>query len=157
MENSKIITKTAAIAAVYVLLSFLAQALSLSSGVVQIRISEAMCVLPCFLAEAVGGLTLGCFLFNLMSGATLADVIFGTLATFLGAYFTRMLKSHRYLSLMPPIISNTLIIPFVLKYSYGFSGSVLYFMASVGLGEIISVGVLGSLLYSALSKLNIKF
>ncbi len=157
MKNSVTITKAAVITAIYILLSFISQAMSLSSGAIQIRISEAMCILPCFLAEAVGGLTLGCFLFNLLSGATLADVIFGTLATFLGAYFTRQLKKHRYASVLPPIISNTLIIPFVLKYSYGFSGSVLYFMASVGIGEILSVGILGNILYYSLLKTKINF
>lgn len=157
MKTTKNITYSAMIAAIYVLLSFIAKVFGLDSGVIQVRISEALCVLPCFLPQATVGITLGCLIFNFLAGATVIDIIFGTLATFLGAVFTRKLRHNRYLALVPPIAANTLIIPFVLKFSYGIPESLLYFMLTVGIGEIISVGLLGSILYTSIKKSKLKF
>lgn len=155
MKKSKQITNGAMIAALYVVLTGLARLFGLDSGVIQIRVSEALCILPCFTPAAISGLFAGCLLSNLLAGAVVWDVIFGSLATLIGAVFTYILRSNKFLAVLPPIISNTVIIPFVLAYAYGFEGGIPYFMLTVGIGEIISCGVFGLLLHSAISKSKI--
>ncbi len=144
--------QSAAIAALYVVLTFVASALGLSSGVIQLRLSEALCVLPVFFPAAVPGLFVGCIIANFLTGSIFIDVIFGSLATLIGAIGTRLLRKHKMLCLVPPILSNTLIIPFVLAFAYNFDGSIFYFMLTVGLGELLSCGALGYCLGSALEK-----
>ncbi len=144
--------QAAAIAALYVVLTFVASALGLSSGVIQLRLSEALCVLPVFFPAAVPGLFVGCIIANFLTGSIFIDVIFGSLATLIGAIGTRLLRKHKLLCLVPPILSNTLIIPFVLAFAYNFDGSIFYFMLTVGLGEVLSCGALGYCLGSALEK-----
>ncbi|MBD5461410.1 MAG: QueT transporter family protein, partial [Lachnospiraceae bacterium] len=74
-------------------------------------------------------------------------------ATLLGALGTWLLrKRSRWLAPLPPIAANTLIVPLILAYAYQFEGSLPYFMLTVGLGEIISCGVLGMLLMFTLNK-----
>jgi uncharacterized membrane protein len=80
------------------------------------------------------------------------DVIFGSLATLIGAVFTYNLRKYKRLAVLPPIISNTLIIPFVLKFAYGLPSGLWYFIITVAIGEILSCGVLGTLLYQYLKK-----
>lgn len=140
----------AAIAAVYVVLTLIFQPLSF--GPIQFRISEALCVLPYFTPAAVPGVFLGCLISNLLGGSVIMDVIFGSLATLIGAVGSRMLGRKRYLVPLPPIIANTLIVPWVLKYAYGYGDIIWFMMITVGIGEILAVGVLGELLISALEK-----
>lgn len=125
----------------------------IASGPVQVRISEALCVMPCFTPYAIPGLFLGCFISNFISGSLFLDTLFGSIATLIGAFGTYFFRKNKYLSVMPPIISNTLIVPFVLAYVYDFPGSVYWFMATVGLGELVSCGVLGVLLYNLVKKI----
>lgn len=146
------LTHGAMIAALYVLLTLLSKLFGLDSGVIQVRFSEALCILPCFTSAAIPGLFIGCMLSNILAGALVWDVAFGSIATLIGAIFTRMLRAHPYLATLPPILANTLIIPFVLAYAYGFEGGAAYFMLTIGIGEVISCGVLGSLLLSAIKK-----
>ena len=153
MKNkSKFVTQGAMIATIYVLLTMVSRIFGLDSGVIQVRFSEALCILPCFTPAAIGGLFVGCMLSNILAGAVLWDVVFGSIATFIGAVFTYRLRNNPLLSLAGPILSNTIIIPFVLSYAYNIEGAIWYFMLTVGLGEVISCGILGMLLYSALKK-----
>ena len=92
-KNSALfLTRGALVAALYVALTYFATLLGLSSGVIQFRFSEALCILPIFIPEAVLGLTVGCLISNIIAGAVLWDVVFGTLATFIGALFARLLR-----------------------------------------------------------------
>ena len=150
--KTKNLTYGAMIAALYVVLTLLAKVFGLDSGAIQVRFSEALCILPVLTPAAIPGLFVGCLLSNLLTGAMVWDVIFGSLATLIGAIFTRKLREHRYLATLPPIIANTLIIPFVLTYAYGIPGGIPYFMLTVGIGEVISCGILGSILFSLLKK-----
>lgn len=154
MRNKKILflSDGAIIAALYVVLTMLASALGLSSMPVQLRFSEALTILPAFMPAAIPGLFIGCLIANLLSGAVIWDVIFGSLATLIGAIFTRILRKHKILALLPPILSNTLIVPFVLVYAYGIEGTIWFFMLTVGLGELLSCGVLGYFLGELLRK-----
>ncbi|MCM1058002.1 MAG: QueT transporter family protein [Firmicutes bacterium] len=167
MRNKKVlfIVQAAVIAAVYVVLTYFISAFNLASGAIQIRISEALCILPFFTPAAIPGLFLGCLLSNLLTGCIIWDVVFGSLATLLGAFGTWLISGRqgkgnnvpasgkaRWLAPLPPIAANTLIVPFVLYYAYHFPGSVPYFMLTVGMGEIISCGILGLLLLNVLDR-----
>ncbi|MBR4095806.1 MAG: QueT transporter family protein [Oscillospiraceae bacterium] len=155
MRNNKalFITNATIIAALYVVLTYAASMLGLSSGVIQIRFSEAMTILPFFTLTAIPGLFIGCLLANILSGAIVWDIIFGSLATLIGAVFTYLLrKKTKWLAPLPPIVSNTVIIPLVLTYAYGVPDGLPYLMLTVGIGEIISCGVLGMVLLKCLEK-----
>ena len=153
-KRTRDLTRAAMIAALYVALTYLAFSFGLSGqGSVQVRFSEMLCVLPYFTVSAVPGLTLGCLLANLLTGAHVLDILFGTLATLLGALGSRMLRRWRFLVPLPPIIANTVIVPFVLRYAY-LTTDVAFplLFLSVGLGEILSVGVFGTVLSLSLQK-----
>ena len=139
MKNSKQIAKSAMICALYVCLTYITNTLGLASGIIQVRFSEALCILPIFTPTAVPGLFIGCLISNLLTGCALFDVIFGSIATLLGAVGTLYIgRKNKWLAAIPPIISNTLIIPFVLSYVYNFDGSIFYFAFTVFIGELIS-------------------
>ncbi|MBR5155223.1 MAG: QueT transporter family protein [Clostridia bacterium] len=154
LKNSRFLVQSASIAAIYVTLTFFSSLMGLSSGIVQLRLSEALCVLPAFTPAAIPGLFVGCILANTMTGSIFIDIIFGSLATLVGAVFTRTLRRFKVLSLIPPILSNTLILPFVLKFAYNFEGSIFFFMATICCGEILSCGVLGYILRTVLDRYN---
>ncbi|AFA46901.1 QueT transporter family protein [Acetobacterium woodii] len=148
------ITQAAVIAAMYVVLTFLANAMGLASGEIQIRLSEMLCILPAFTPAAIPGLFLGCLLSNLLTGCTVIDIIFGSLATLLAAVLSYQLRNHKYplLVTFPPVVANMIVVPFILKFSYGVPLPIPVMMATVGIGEVISCVVLGSVLYFALDK-----
>lgn len=150
------LTHGALIAAMYVALTFVANLFGLASGVIQVRLSEALTVLPMFTPAAVPGLFVGCILANIMTGCAVWDVVFGSIATLLGALGTYFIgRKCKYLAPVFPIASNAVIVPFVLQYVYGAEEMWLYLFATVGIGEIISCGILGMLLYRALRDAEI--
>ena len=118
----------AVIAAIYVVLTILFAPISF--GPVQFRISEALCVLPYFTPAAVPGVFLGCLLSNLLCGAAALDVVFGSLATLIGAVGSYVLRDHKWAVCVPPILSNTIIIPWVLRYAYGSEDMILFAMVT---------------------------
>lgn len=140
----------AVIAALYVALTL--PFAPIAYGSVQFRISEALTVLPYFTPAAVPGVTLGCLLSNIMMGSPLPDIVFGTIATLIGAIFSYRLRAHKYLVCVPPILANALIIPWVLKFAYGVPDLVPVMMFTVGLGEVFAVGILGNMLLLALER-----
>ena len=154
MKNRvRFITYSAIIAALYVILTGLSAVLHLASGPIQIRLAEALTVLPVFTPTAIPGLFLGCVLANFLTGSLIWDVVFGSLATLIGAigtYFLR--KKSKYLAVLPPIVSNMLIVPAVLQYVYGEEQMYWILMLTVGVGEILSAGVCGLILHKTLSK-----
>lgn len=159
MANRKtyFITQAAMIAAIYIVLTYFVNAFDLASGTIQIRISEALTVLPYFTPAAVPGLFVGCLLSNLLTGAMLPDIIFGSLATLLGALGSYALRKHKFLVTLPPVIANAVIIPFVLRYAYGLTFiikgvdvSIPFQALTVGLGEVISCCILGGILIKVL-------
>ena len=145
----------AIIAALYVVLTYLASAMGLASFAVQVRFSEALTILPIFTPAAIPGLFIGCILANVLTGCALWDVVFGSLATLLGALGTYYLKKHQIIATIPPIIANTVIVPFVLLNVYNLEGTYWFFALTVCLGEIISCGILGTLLRKSLEKRNL--
>ena len=154
MKNQKInaLCTGGMIAALYVVLTLLANAFGLANYAIQVRFSEALTILPFFTPVAIPGLTIGCLLSNILTGCAIPDIIFGTLATLIGAYFTLILsKKNKYLASIPPIAANTIIVPFVLKYAYGLE-PIWFSFITVFVGEVISCGILGTLLLLALEK-----
>lgn len=154
MRNKKVqfIVQGAMIAAIYVVLTYFISAFNLASGAIQVRISEALCVLPAFTPAAIPGLFIGCLLSNLITGCMPLDVVFGSLATLIGAAGSYALRKHKWLVPIPPIVANTIIVPFVLAYVYELEGGVPYFMLTVGIGEILSCYVLGMILYHVFNR-----
>lgn len=143
------------IAALYVVLTWLSALVGLSGqNAIQIRVSEALCILPYFTTAAVPGLTVGCLLANLLTGAAPLDVVFGTLATLLGALGALLLRKRRFLTPWPNVLSNTLIVPFVVYYVYYNAQDITlpYLFLTVFIGEVIAGGVLGTLLLLALDR-----
>ena len=159
MKKSKTLylCQAALIAALYVVLTYLARLFGLDSGVIQLRFSEALCILPIFLPAAVPGLYIGCLISNLLVGAIWMDVLVGPIATLIGALGTYALRRHVWLAPLPPILANTLLIPPVLAFGYGAEQSIPFLMLTVGIGEILSVYVCGMLLYFAIAKRNLRF
>ena len=82
-------------------------------------------------------------------------MVFGTLATLLGALGTYWLRRTRFLFTLPPVLSNALIIPFVLAYAYGMEEGIAFMALTVGIGEVISVCVLGFLLALTLRRYRV--
>ena len=143
----------AVIAALYVVLTLLANALGLANYPIQVRFSEALTILPVFTPAAIPGLFLGCIISNTMTGCMLLDIIFGSLATLIGAIFTWSLRNKsKFLAPVPPVVANIIVVPFVLKYAYMVPLPIPFMMLTVGIGEVISAGVLGLILYGALNK-----
>ena len=145
------ITYGAVIAAIYVVLTVIFAPISF--GPMQVRIAEMLMILPMFTPAAVLGLFIGCIIANMLGGAIALDVIFGSLATLIGAWGGYLLRRNRWLVPIPPILSNALIVPFVLKYGYGFTEIPLpLLMVYIAIGEIIGCYILGEILGGVLLR-----
>ena len=156
-QKVRFLTLSSTIAALYVVLTLVSAVFGLASGAIQIRISEALCVLTFFTPAAVPGLTIGCLIANLVTGANLLDVVFGTLATFIGAIGGYYLRSNKWLITLPTVLANTVIVPLVIVYGFGVKDMALPLIAlTVCIGELISATLLGSGLLNILKKYNFK-
>ena len=144
------LTQGAAIAAIYVVLTMVFAPISF--GAMQVRIAEALTIMPLFTPMAVPGLFLGCLLANLLGGAVVLDVVFGSIATLIGAAGGWLLRKNRWLVPIPAIVANTVIVPLVLRYGYGVDIPLILSAAYIAVGEIIGCYILGELLGSALLK-----
>lgn len=142
--------QAAMIAAIYIVLTLML--IPLGYGPVQFRVSEALCILPYFTPAAIPGVFVGCLLSNALGGAVILDVVFGSLATLIGAVGSYLLRRFRWAVCIPPIVSNTLIIPWILRFAYGNDQMIPYMMLTVGIGEVLAIGVLGNLLMVSLER-----
>ena len=149
-KSTMFLVQAAAIGAIYVVLTLLFA--PLSYGEVQVRFSEALTILPYFTPAAIPGLFVGCILANLLGGSIPVDIIFGSIATLIGAVFTYKLRGNKWLAPVPPILANMIIVPFVLYYGYGVNLPIPLMMLTVGAGEVISCGVFGMIILTALYK-----
>lgn len=145
------LTQAGVIAALYVVLTLLANAFGLANYAIQVRFSEALTILPFFTPAAIPGVTLGCLISNIVTGCALPDIVFGTLASLIGAVGTFLLRKSKWFAPIPPIAANTVIVPFVLLYAYGIE-PLWFSFVTVGIGEIISCGILGMLFLNVLSR-----
>ena len=157
-KNVLYLTQGALIAALYVVITMYVNAFNLANGAIQLRLSEALTILPVFTPAAIPGLFLGCLLSNTLTGCVIWDIVFGSIATLVGAIGTHLLRNTRFIYTLPPVISNMVIVPAVLKYAYGIGDAYWYLMITVGIGEVISVCVFGFILKNALNKVrNVVF
>jgi uncharacterized membrane protein len=141
------------IAAMYVVLTWIANLAGLASGTIQVRLSEALTILPVFTTAAIPGLTVGCVLANLLTGCAAWDVVFGSFATLIGAIGTRLMKNKPLLAWIPPVVSNAAIVPVVLMKVYGVPDAWWFLVLTVGAGELISCGLLGILLWKSAQRI----
>jgi uncharacterized membrane protein len=154
MNNKKtlFLTEAAVIAAIYTVLVMAFQPISF--GPIQFRIAEALTILPYFTPAAIPGVAIGCFLSAVFTGADILDMVFGSLATLIAAILSYQLRRNKFLVPVPPIVANALIIPWVLRYAYGVPDAIPYMMLTVGIGEVLAVGVLGTILLLSLDKVK---
>ena len=165
MSRTLTVTQAAIIAALYTVLTVFAASLNLASGAIQVRFSEVLTILPFFSFAGVPGVTLGCLISNIIIGSNIFDIVFGTFATFIGAlgtwYIGKLFRKNeknifKFLAPFPPIMANTIIVPFILTYAYGIPDGIPFLMLTVGIGEIISCGILGIVLLSVLYPIKNK-
>lgn len=152
-RNAKVLfmAQAAMIAAIYVVLTIVFAPFSFKE--IQVRVSEALTILPVFTPAAIPGLFIGCLLSNILGGCIVPDIIFGSIATLIGAAGTYLLRRQNlYVALLPPIVSNMVLVPFVLRFGYQVPLPIPVLMLTVGLGEIISCGILGRILHNILAK-----
>ena len=139
----------AIIAAVYVVLCIIFQ--PISYGPVQFRIAEALTIMPLFTPAAIPGLFVGCILANIIGQGVIMDVIFGSLATLIGAVLGYLLRRNRWLVPIPAVVANALIIPFVLRYGYGITDiPIALEMVYILAGEVVGCYILGEVLATIL-------
>lgn len=150
------ITKSALIAALYVALTHLSNLVGLANGPIQIRFSEALCILPFFMPSSAVGLFIGCIIANLTTGAVVWDIVFGSLATLIGALITSKIK-NKYLAPIPTVVANVVVIPFIILFCYTARdawtmSNYLFGVLGIFIGEMVSAYLLGMLLLTALNK-----
>ena len=140
------------VAALYVALTHISNLFGLANYAVQLRLSEALTILPVFTPWAIPGLTIGCVIANLTTGCLPWDVVFGSLATFIGAVGTRLMRKTPQFAWVPPVLSNMIIVPIVLQKVYGLQDAWWFLALTVGAGEVIACELFGLLLYHFLHK-----
>jgi len=145
--NSKRLVRIAAIAAIYATITIIMA--PFSYGPIQVRVSEALTVLPFIFPESVLGLFVGCLIANIYSNYGLIDVVVGSLATLAAAYLTRKMP-HWLLAPLPPVLVNAVVIGAMLHYVAGFP--LVETMIWVGIGQVAACYVLGLPLLYFLKK-----
>ena len=158
--STRYLVTGAIIAGLYIVLTFLSNAFGLAFGPIQFRISEALTLLPILTPAAIPGLAIGCLISNILSFNAI-DMLFGTLATLIAAILTRAFRNVKVfgiplLSVLPPILSNALIVGaeisiFFLDSSSFWSGFGISAL-QVGLGQTAVCFLLGLPLYLTLKN-----
>ena len=162
-KNTRFITQAALIGALYTavnLVMVLTPLGQLAFGPIQLRVSEALTVLPLLTPAAIPGLFVGCVLSNLLGmafglGGGVWDVVFGSIATLLAAIVTYRMRNYKWLAMLAPVVFNALIVGVVLYYTFmntESAASLWMMMATVGAGQAIVCYALGMPLYMLLSK-----
>lgn len=154
--DTKYLTRAAVIAALYVVLTYLAGLMNLAYGPVQFRFSEALTVLPFLFPEAIPGLFVGCIVSNLISPYGALDLVVGSLATLLAALWTAKC-GKRWFAPMPPVIANAVLVGAMIAwyeagFGAGFPAAFAFNALTVGLGELVVCYVLGLPLLTVLEK-----
>ena len=139
-KSVRYLVQAALIAALYAALTLALQPISFSATG-QVRVSEALTVLPFFTPAAVPGLFVGCLLANLIGGYGILDIVFGSLATLLAALAARKLRGWPYLVPLPSVLFNAAIVGPMLSYVTGFP--MLPTVGYVVLGQLAACYVLG--------------
>jgi len=145
--NIRTITKISFIAAIYAALTI--GLAPLSYNFIQLRVSEALTILPFIMPQSILGLFIGCAIANIYSGLGIYDIIFGSLATLIAAYLTRKMPS-KWLAPLPPVVVNALVIGYMWSY---FAQMPFYLTAGyVAIGQLGACYLLGLPLLHLLEK-----
>ena len=152
--TTRALTRAAIIAALYAALTLLLA--PISYGEVQIRLSEALTLLPILMPEAVPALAVGCLLANILGGCMIVDIVFGTLATLLAALCTRALRSRTLLAAAMPVLFNGVIVGAVVNYCYAPAVALPLCMLFVAGGEAVACLIVGPILLRAVRRLPQK-
>ncbi|MEL7657939.1 MAG: QueT transporter family protein [Bacillota bacterium] len=150
MKNTKFLIQAAVIAAVYATLTILL--MPFSYGVMQVRISEALTILPYFTPAAIPGLFIGCLVSNMVGPYGIMDMVFGSSATLLAAIGYYYLRSRPILVPLPPVIANGVIIGAMLYYVYSVPMPLIACILWVAAGELIACYAIGYPLLKILKK-----
>lgn len=150
-QATRRLARGAVIAALYTALTLLLA--PISYGQLQVRLSEALTLLPILLPEAVPALAIGCLLSNILGGCTIFDIVFGTLATLLAALCTRRLRGKFWLAAAMPVVFNGVIVGAVVHYCYSPAFPLPLCMLTVAIGEAIACMIVGPLLIGALRRI----
>ena len=154
-KNLLFIVQAAIIAAAYTALTMLFAPISFGHAIFQIRVSEALTVLPAITSASIPGLFIGCLVSNLLGGFGPIDIIFGSLATLIAAILSRKLRNTPWLVPLPPVIINALIVGSYLKFLYMQEVPLALSLGWVALGELIACYVFGLPLLFVMQKRNI--
>jgi len=149
--NIRFIAKASIIAAMYAVLTIILAPISFSE--MQIRVSEALTILPFFTPAAIPGLFVGCLIANIVGGNGPWDWTLGSLATLIAAYLTYKMP-NKYLAPLPPVIVNAVIVGTMLGFLY----KLPYWstICLVGIGELIACYIIGYPLLLLLEKYRSK-
>ena len=150
-NSTNTLTRGAIIAALYAAITLLLA--PISYGEVQVRLSEALTLLPILLPEAVPALAIGCLLANILGGATIFDIVFGTLATLLAALCTRLLRKNQLAASAMPVLFNGVIVGAVVHYCYAPVVPLVLCMVFVAVGEAISCMLVGPIVLRAVGRI----
>lgn len=148
-KSTLFLTQAAVIAALYVALTYVSNALGLAYGAIQFRLSEILTVLPLFTPAAIPGLTIGCIIANLASPFGIVDILCGSLATLLAALCTRALRNIRFrdlplLSVIPPVLFNMIIIGIEIWALNGKTAELFFVSAlEIGAGQLVMCVLVG--------------
>ena len=162
MKNTKALTLAGVIAALYVALTMISTALNLAFGPVQLRLGEALTVLPFLFPCTTWGLFAGCIICNILSPYGLLDLIVGSLATLIAALMTAKCKK-KWLAPLPPVLVNGIACGALIAWQMvgateGFGAAFALNFLSVSLGQAAVCYVLGGLLLRWLPKVkNLPF
>ena len=157
LKRVRFICLAGIIAALYIALTYLAMALGLDKNAIQIRFSEALIVLAFVTPAAIPGLYIGCLLANILTACAPLDILIGPLATLIGATGAYLIgkmsnkKIARFICTIPNIIANTIIVTIVCYICYTAPDAqtisiIPFYAITIAIGEIISCGVLGTIL-----------
>ena len=153
-KATRSLARAAVIAAIYTALTLLL--MPISYGELQVRLSEALTLLPILLPEAVPALAVGCLLSNILGGCTIFDIIFGTLATLLAAVCTRLLRKNVLLASAMPVLFNGVIVGSVVHYCYAPVVALPLCMLFVALGEAVACMLVGRVVLRAVQRIPEK-
>jgi uncharacterized membrane protein len=147
-QKTRFIAEAAVIAAIYAVLTYVLA--PISYGQIQVRISEALTVLPMFTPAAIPGLFIGCLLANILGPNGIIDIIFGSLATLIAAFLSYKLKERKYLVPLPPVLINAVVIGYIISYLYELP--LIMSMLWVGVGQTVACYGIGYPLLLLLDK-----
>jgi len=136
--NTRKLVRIAVIAALYAAITIVLH--PLSYGVVQVRVSEALTVVPFIFPESILGLFLGCLIANIYGGLGMIDIVFGSMATLVAGYLTRKMPGV-WLAPLPPVLVNAIVVAFILKFVIG--APLVFSMIYVGVGQALACYGLG--------------